>query len=272
MQTKKIKNTEPLAPRVFVLIPMESSHAIVIARFNSKKVAVFQWDMLSNKISLSQWLKGRIYEYRSDISPDGKHFIYSANQKGEGYTVISKAPWIKAIAFWYNIGCLGGGMFFDNKRYFIHLASFPSLRKNEFQDKSLIRINGTTNFRKNSIWEKRYKQNLYTHYQIRMIMHGWKIKDEDTFSKEIDANLSIEKLYHLNGSNQKGKGTYWESHKIIFKNKVEEKLDWDWCEYRYNKIFYSQNGCLYSLKNIQSIPELIYDFSKEIFTCKQAPY
>ena len=54
--------------------------------------------MKTNEFALGQWLKGRIYERRSDLSPDGKYMIYFAmNGKWNSiakwsWTAISKAP------------------------------------------------------------------------------------------------------------------------------------------------------------------------------------
>ena len=63
---RKSQDTMPMEARLFALIPTQSHNAIIICRRSSKKVGLFHWDMLTNKIRVSQWMKGRIYEYFSD--------------------------------------------------------------------------------------------------------------------------------------------------------------------------------------------------------------
>ena len=266
---KKLQDTMPMEARLFVLIPTQSHNAIIICRRSSKKVGLFHWDMLTNKIRVSQWMKGRIYEYFADISPNGKHFIYSMNQKGCGYTVISKAPWIKAISMWENVGGWGGGIFINDKQYMLydgHMGhkkfldkSLEYIEKEKFSTKYLEFLNGLL-------------------YSQRLIDRGWsrvsKGDNIEVFQKNIEKNIFLEKtLYgYPHGSNVKGKGQFWETHKLIINDEIEEKKDWEWCEYRYNNIYYAQKGCLYERSSVNGESKLIYDFNEEEFVKRIAPY
>lgn len=273
---KSLKQRQAMEARLFVLIPTESHNAIILCRRNSKKVGVFQWDILTNKIKVSQWLKGRIYEHFSDVSPDGKHFMYSMNRKGWGYTVIAKAPWIKAISLWENIGGWGGGIFIDNKRYMLY-DGYMGYKK--FVDKSLEYVKERKFSMENVSFRVQYLE-FFTGllYSQRLIDRGWnrvsKANNIETFQKHINKNTLLEKIVYgyPHGTNVKGKGQFWESHKIIIDDKVEEKEDWEWCEYMYDKIYYAQKGCLYELSNVDSEPKLIYDFNDEDFIERVAPY
>jgi hypothetical protein len=63
-----------------------------------------------------QWFKGRIYERRSDLSPDGKHLVYfAANYKPpyRTWTAVSRPPYLTAVVFWPNNGAWGGGGLFE---------------------------------------------------------------------------------------------------------------------------------------------------------------
>lgn len=66
------------APRLHVLLARDAPLGLVIRRGPSKHVATLLWDRRKDTFQLGQWLNGRIYERRSDLSPDGKHFIYFA--------------------------------------------------------------------------------------------------------------------------------------------------------------------------------------------------
>jgi hypothetical protein len=195
------------------------------------------------------------------------------NHKGWGYTVISKAPWIKAISFWQNIGCWGGGIFLDDKHY---VLQSDDLTRNHFKYKKLIRIYHDQVMKEENLLKKRDNFLKDGHYRMRMIENNWEIKEfrkkEITFIKQISHTHSIEKVYNPMTARDKGKGAHWESHRLIKNDTIIEKADWEWCEYRYDTIFYSEKGCLYELKDMDAEPKLIYDFNDEKFVCKVAPY
>lgn len=76
---------------------------LVFRRGPSKQVCTLLWDRKQDTFVLGQWLKGRIYERRSDLSGDGKYVIYFAmngkwdSQTKGSWTAISRAPWLKAL-------------------------------------------------------------------------------------------------------------------------------------------------------------------------------
>ena len=65
--------------RIHVLLASHAPLGLVIRRGPSKHVATVLWNRSRDDFQLGQWLKERIYERRSDLSPDGKHFIYFAS-------------------------------------------------------------------------------------------------------------------------------------------------------------------------------------------------
>lgn len=68
--------------RVHAIIARERRYAVVFRRGPSKKVAVIGWDLNTDEFTLGQWFKGRIYEYRCDLSPDGRYLLYFAAKYG----------------------------------------------------------------------------------------------------------------------------------------------------------------------------------------------
>jgi len=62
--------------RLHVLIRPKSNYAVVIRRGPAKQVCAIGWKLNSDEFKMGQWLKGRIYERRCDISPDGRYMIY----------------------------------------------------------------------------------------------------------------------------------------------------------------------------------------------------
>jgi hypothetical protein len=72
---------------------------VVIRLGPSKSVATLLWDRKRNTFHMGQWLKGRIYERRCDLSPDGKHLIFFAmrgrctSPSSGSWSAIPCAPW-----------------------------------------------------------------------------------------------------------------------------------------------------------------------------------
>jgi hypothetical protein len=115
------------APRIHVLLASQSEVGVVIRRGPSKSVCTLLWNRDTDKFALGQWLKGRIYERRSDLSPDGKHMIYFAmNGKWDSpaagsWTAVSRAPYLKAVHLHPKGDCwYGGGLFLNNRDYWLN--------------------------------------------------------------------------------------------------------------------------------------------------------
>ena len=198
--------TNMVTAKNFVLIPTKSDKAIVIRRGPVKQVGLFTWNLKSNEIKSYQWLKGRIYEYCSDISPDGKHLIYSAIKKGESNTVISKAPWLKALSLWRNVGGYGGGLLNNNSNYMLNDGSESY---NEFRASKLTGLKSDREVLKNGV------------YPARLIRNGWELADKTQehfkFRKILGKNNIVEKLWHhWTTSTPSGAPSFWESHLLTF--------------------------------------------------------
>ena len=68
--------------RLHAILARRGSYAVVFRRGPSNKVALIGWDRRHDIFTLGQWLRGRIYPLRSDLSPTGKHLIYFAAKYG----------------------------------------------------------------------------------------------------------------------------------------------------------------------------------------------
>ena len=69
---------EPVPARLHAILAREAPKAVVFRRGPSGQVCTLGWDLETDTFTMGQWLKGRIYEYRSDLSPDGELMIYFA--------------------------------------------------------------------------------------------------------------------------------------------------------------------------------------------------
>jgi hypothetical protein len=116
--------------RLFVIRARKVPFAVVFRRGPSKQVRLIGWNTETDTFEGGQWLKGRIYERRCDLSPNGRYLIYCAAKHKlpiYAWTAISKPPWLTAISLWPNMGCWGGGGLFETANS-IWLNHPPSAR------------------------------------------------------------------------------------------------------------------------------------------------
>lgn len=67
--------TDP-STRLHVFIARDVRTAVVLRRGPSKQVRMLRWDLATDDVVGGQWLSGRLYEERCDLSPDGELFVY----------------------------------------------------------------------------------------------------------------------------------------------------------------------------------------------------
>ena len=168
--------------RIHAILPRKGNKAVVFRRGPASCVAVIGWDLATDTFKVGQWLRGRIYPFRCDLSPDGEYLLYFAarystvnpvekfvndkvierigepfygsirsyekyfqqqekeeeairkefareiqkirngcNYTDRSWTVISRAPYLKALDLWFNgSGWNGGGKFIDDKTVWIN--------------------------------------------------------------------------------------------------------------------------------------------------------
>lgn len=94
----KVDKLSRYPARLHAVFSSEKPLAVIFRRGPSKEVCTFLWDRQKDKFTMGQWLKGRIYERRSDLSPDGKYLLYFAmngkwtSETGGSWTAVSRAP------------------------------------------------------------------------------------------------------------------------------------------------------------------------------------
>ena len=103
---------------LFAVVARRAPVAVIFRRGPSKQVLLVKWHLDTDKLEYGQWLKGRIYERRCDLSPSGNLLIYfAASFKPPLYswTAISKPPFLTALALWPKGDTWGGGGVFDSE-------------------------------------------------------------------------------------------------------------------------------------------------------------
>lgn len=113
----------PSPPRLFAIFARRAHVAIVIKRGPARWTQLVLWDTRTDVFTDGAWLRGRIYEQKCDLSPDGELFVYSAFQGqrlgtsySDSYTAVSRPPWLHALALWPRHTTYGGGGTFLDDR------------------------------------------------------------------------------------------------------------------------------------------------------------
>ncbi|MFZ1917688.1 MAG: hypothetical protein WAU58_08960 [Terriglobales bacterium] len=113
-----------------VLLARSAPIGIVFRRGPTRWVQAIKWNTKNDDFESGQWLHGRVYVGRSDLSPDGSLLIYFAGKfkKSErpeedsyAWTAISKPPYLTALARWPKGDCWhGGGLFTSAGEVFLN--------------------------------------------------------------------------------------------------------------------------------------------------------
>jgi hypothetical protein len=109
--------------RLFVIPARDEPVAVILRRGPSRWYHVILWDTRRDHFTNGAWIKGRIYEEKCDLSPDGKLFVYFVHQGSRGgteftdaWTAVSRPPWLYALGVWPQGTTYGGGGRFLDKR------------------------------------------------------------------------------------------------------------------------------------------------------------
>jgi hypothetical protein len=103
--------------RIYGFIARKARVAVLLRRGPSKQVRLLRWNLETDAIEPGQWLKGRIYERRCDLSPDGNLFAYfAAKHRGpvSSWTAVCRPPMLTALSFFPKDDCWGGGGLFGD--------------------------------------------------------------------------------------------------------------------------------------------------------------
>ena len=269
--------------RIHVLLARDAPTGLVIRRGPAGHVCTIGWDRRDDSFSLGQWLKGRIYPLRADLSPDGKHFIYFAmNGKKESrakgsWTAISRVPYLKAIGLWAKGDTWhGGGLFVDKNTYWINegyghqeLDRPPGLRRSD-----------------GYLGENTFEYEWHCVYYRRLLRDGWTRLDTQelgkdhsvvAFAKPAGSDWILRKLFRTVPHHPEGKGCHYDEHELE-NLRTGEKVDMpaaEWADLDRHRLVWSRGGKLLAGHLDRaglSEPEELYDFNPMTFEPLGAPY
>ena len=277
--------TEKFPPRLHAIFARSSNVAVVFRRGPSQRVASFLWDRAKDEFQLGQWLKGRIYERRADISPDGRYLIYFAmngkwkSETRGAWTAVSEAPYLKALDLYAKGDCWeGGGLFLTSKSYWLNDRYF-------FEDNILRHKSGLARDPSGRPAQQ-FGAECTGVYYPRLLRDGWTLVEraeigrwnsQTVFDKPLMDGWTLRKIAHEQVDHPPGKGCYWDEHQLM--HAETEALiafpDWEWADFDRESLVWAEDGKLFRSKVIpvEGVrPQLIHDFTDYAFEAIEAPY
>jgi hypothetical protein len=272
--------------RLHIILARSGDVAVVFRRGPSKQICTFLWDRNRDVFKIGQWLKGRIYERRADLSPDGQHMIYFAmNGKwkartGGSWTAISRTPYLKALALYAKGDCWqGGGLFLSKDSYW--------LNDSHFEDAKCLQMTSRVSRYLGEWPVTHYGSECTGVYYPRLIRDGWswiehvetdKWKHRTIFEKPLTKGWVLRKIAHEEVGSPPGKGCYWDEHVLINMKAGNEIAfpDWEWADWDARRLIWAERGCLFraGLQPQTGIGSatLLHDFNGYRFEPIEAPY
>lgn len=298
--TRKSRTAEP-ACRLFGLVARQARKVVVFRRGPSKRCCLILWDLVTDQFEIGQWIKTRVREQWSDVSPDAAYLIYVADDYGKdwsenwnnAYTAISIPPYFTALAFWPELFV---GRWLTNILLVCNGGSTPTYNRLPAH----VAVRGM----------KAHEAELLGHpsYRTRLLRDGWMQRPRPL----IPASLK--------GRKRTGYGQNFDPAVIVFKQSdtglvIEDRLlgrgpdghpgpgekieiailkpdgttaftfsDADWADFDNNSdLLFGRSGCLYRLEadriaeqsdaaSAIGAAKCLIDLSKLRFEAKRAPY
>ncbi len=270
----------PVAPRIFGILARKAPVVAVLRRGPSKQVALLEWNLAKDTVKLGQWLKGRIYERRCDLSPDGTHFIYFAmdgrwqGPLGGSWTAVSRMPYLRALHLYAWGPCWnGGGLFIDDKRYWLNGGA-------QSEEHAKSRVKGVKSPPKGVT--PMIGEDPVT-YLPRLARDGWAETRRGAGSEgtlEIVLTKPVRPTWFLEKTFRIGMGTgpygecYDDRHRLVGPDGTVD-LGGGWAEVFGKEIIFARDGCLWRQKvNAKDIADrrCIADLTAMTFEAIPAPY
>ena len=261
----------------------------------SNSVLLVRWDTASDTFEYGQWLRGRIYERRCDLSPEGHLLLYFAANYREPYrswSAISRPPFLKALALWpKGDGWGGGGHFMSRTRLALNHRDNELTLAPGF---SLPRWLKVRQFGKrpgwgedDPVWSERLQRDGWTLVSYPTGTKNdfgakvwwepsppitWR-KSGTMWSKRCKLDMSIIGIHEVGGP------TYLIEHSVIRENGDVDRLGRsDWADWSHSgDLLFAMDGCLYRVPSangaLAPMEEAvkIVDFSKLSFEARKAP-
>ena len=265
--------------RIHALLARDAPAGVIIRRGPAETTATIGWHRETDEFTPGQWLRGRIYERRGDISPDGRHMIYFARggrrhaETGGTWTAISRVPWLKAIVL-YGKGDTwqGGGLFLANDRYWLNGCHFLVRDDAQLDADGGFRPQGGVGAECLSV------------YYPRLLRSGWRLVTRleegrwshcTVFEKDAPCGWTLRKFAYASTERAPGRGCYWDEHELEKDGRRIACPAWEWADVDGARLVWSESGCLHAAgANATGLVDqrVLLDCNSMEFEAREAPY
>lgn len=134
----------PPPTRIFGIVATEAPIAVLFRRGPSKLTQMLTWNLNTDEIVPGQWIQGKVFTRRCDLSRDGKLLVtaisnYSASRNEQAalqygiesyetsfWTAVSRPPYFSALALWFfGPSYNGGGSWLDERVLGLNNQPYP---------------------------------------------------------------------------------------------------------------------------------------------------
>lgn len=256
--------------RLHIIPASGCSKALILRRGPSEQVASILWDRATDSFDMGQWLKGRIYEHRSDLSPDGQHMVYFAGNGRSWWTAVSRAPFLRAVLFEPQSGTwCGGGAFDSGGQLWLNggPASGGRLPDGLKQAPEMAYPASTDGFHMGDTYTTILTRRSWTHESgagYSALLHH-----------DLWSGWALELRFEVQAKNRAIVSNRYALVHIETGNRIEQP-DWEWAEPFEDRLYFAAGGMLYRAGvaadgQVQN-PEVIKDFNEMVFDAIKAPY
>ena len=229
----------PVPPRLHAILARDRRHAVVIARVRHRLTATIGWDLRHDTFEVGQYVRATLAALRSDLSPDGKHFVYFAldgrrSERGKtlAYTAVSRRPWLKALDFypagdtWY-----GGGLFVDDDHVWLNgVEKHPEARTTSGLRRAGRPLAGVPHDTEDrGVYVRRLRRDGWTAAGRRALTPS---HDVETFERDLRHGHVLRKELHATyGPVAEGRGCTYETHAVVGPaGATTAHDDWSWAD------------------------------------------
>lgn len=294
-QERILLKTTPRNVRLFAILARKSPEAVVFRRGPSRNVLLIRWNTANDTFELGQWFKGRIYERRCDLSPEGHLLVYfAANYRKPFYSwsAVSRPPFLKALALWpKGDGWGGGGHFQSRTRLALNHREGEMALASGFSVPRWLKISQFGDRpgwgEDDPVWSERLHRDgwtLISYPSDTKFDSGakiwWKFSSPIIWRKSRPGSRKGSALEMIiTGMHEKDGPWYLVEHRVVRENgRVETIGKSDWADWSHSgDLLFAKDGCLYRVPSKRGIlastedATKIADFSKLTFEARKAP-
>jgi hypothetical protein len=267
--------------RLHVLLASQAPVGVIFRRGPANSVCTVGWDRKTDQFELGQWLRGRIYERRTDLSPDGRHLIYFARggrldreTKGS-WTAISRAPWLHAVTLYGKGDCWqGGGLFTSNNKYWLNGCHLLLRQDAKLAEDTKYQPEGSFGAECPSVY---YRRLLRDGWNLEMTVGPGRVSQCTAFTKELAHGWILRKFAYADVNHPEGTSVYWDEHELEHPSKkaLLSVPKWEWADRDGASLLWAEKGILHRALMKPSGPadaQALYDFNSMRFDARPAPY